>query len=140
MTTIPVSALFAGVRMMAGATASSHDLICLCKLPPASCQLPGIYMVVLAFCSCPCGCHQKEKTCKCCAACLPLSPGNSSPFTTWQACACAQVSAFYTSADPPRNLVRFCFCKTDEKLQSACQRLRQYFGQGPHQALANGAA
>ena len=43
-----------------------------------------------------------------------------------------QVSAFYMSKDPPRNLVRFCFCKTDEKLQNASKRLHQYFSKTVH--------
>ena len=33
------------------------------------------------------------------------------------------VSAFYEK-DPPRNLVRFCFCKRDETLDAAAERLR----------------
>ena len=37
------------------------------------------------------------------------------------------VSAFYQSPDPPRYLVRFVFCKTDEKLQKACDLLEAYF-------------
>lgn len=32
------------------------------------------------------------------------------------------------SADPPRTLVRFCFCKTDDKLRSACDALENFFG------------
>jgi len=38
-----------------------------------------------------------------------------------------QVSAFYVSPDPPRYLVRFCFCKADEKLHKACDLLEKYF-------------
>ncbi|KAK9832533.1 hypothetical protein WJX81_006591 [Elliptochloris bilobata] len=38
------------------------------------------------------------------------------------------VSAFYISADPPRTLVRFCFCKTDDKLRQACDALESFFG------------
>ncbi len=38
-----------------------------------------------------------------------------------------QVSAFYVSPDPPRYLVRFCFCKADEKLHKACDLLQKYF-------------
>ena len=38
-----------------------------------------------------------------------------------------QVSAFYVSPDPPRYLVRFCFCKADEKLHKACNLLEKYF-------------
>ncbi|KAL3157538.1 hypothetical protein ABBQ32_011995 [Trebouxia sp. C0010 RCD-2024] len=37
------------------------------------------------------------------------------------------VSAFYVSANPPKYLVRFCFCKTDDKLASACDLLEKYF-------------
>ncbi|KAL0036368.1 hypothetical protein WJX77_004690 [Trebouxia sp. C0004] len=37
------------------------------------------------------------------------------------------VSAFYVSPDPPRYLVRFCFCKADEKLHKACDLLEKYF-------------
>lgn len=37
------------------------------------------------------------------------------------------VSAFYASPDPPRYLVRFVFCKTDDKLQKACDLLEAYF-------------
>ncbi|KAA6425183.1 MAG: transaminase [Trebouxia sp. A1-2] len=37
------------------------------------------------------------------------------------------VSAFYVSPDPPRYLVRFCFCKADEKLHKACNLLENYF-------------
>lgn len=44
------------------------------------------------------------------------------------------VSAFYADrATAPRTLVRFVFCKTDEKLQTACDKLRRYFA-----AQANG--
>lgn len=36
-------------------------------------------------------------------------------------------SAFYAdNATAPRSLVRFVFCKTDEKLQAACDKLRTY--------------
>ena len=38
-----------------------------------------------------------------------------------------QVSAFYVSPDPPKYLVRFCFCKTDDKLTRACDLLEEYF-------------
>ena len=38
-----------------------------------------------------------------------------------------QVSAFYVSSDPPKYLVRFCFCKTDDKLTKACDLLEEYF-------------
>lgn len=41
--------------------------------------------------------------------------------------ACIPVSAFY-EADPPRSLVRFCFCKTDEVLNEAVRRLTGHFG------------
>ena len=48
-----------------------------------------------------------------------------------------QVSAFYVSANPPRSLVRFCFCKTDDKLQRACDALEEFFGK--KRQLENGA-
>jgi len=39
------------------------------------------------------------------------------------------VSAFYADrSEAPRTLVRFVFCKTDAKLQAACDALRAYFG------------
>jgi aspartate/methionine/tyrosine aminotransferase len=39
------------------------------------------------------------------------------------------VSAFYEDANAaPRTLIRFVFCKTDEKLSQACDRLEDYFG------------
>lgn len=39
------------------------------------------------------------------------------------------VSAFYSDrSEAPRTLVRFVFCKTDAKLQAACDALRAYFG------------
>lgn len=38
------------------------------------------------------------------------------------------VSAFYADrSEAPRTLVRFVFCKTDAKLQAACDALRAYF-------------
>lgn len=37
------------------------------------------------------------------------------------------VSAFYVSDAPPRNLIRFCFCKNDAKLEDAGQKLAKYF-------------
>jgi N-succinyldiaminopimelate aminotransferase len=43
--------------------------------------------------------------------------------------ACIPVSAFF-ERDPPRNLVRFCFCKTDETLNEATRRLIRHFGRG----------
>lgn len=40
------------------------------------------------------------------------------------------VSAFYADrASAPRTLVRFVFCKTDQKLHTACDKLRRYLGQ-----------
>lgn len=39
-----------------------------------------------------------------------------------------QVSAFYNSKEKPQHLVRFCFCKNDEKLQKAVALLEKYFG------------
>lgn len=41
-----------------------------------------------------------------------------------------QVSAFYAGSNPPTHLVRFCFCKTDEKLSKAADLLEAYFGKG----------
>lgn len=39
------------------------------------------------------------------------------------------VSAFYADrAAAPRTLVRFVYCKTDEKLNTACNKLAAYFG------------
>ena len=40
-----------------------------------------------------------------------------------------QVSAFYISKPAPQHLVRFCFCKTDAKLEEAVRRLKAYLGQ-----------
>lgn len=37
-----------------------------------------------------------------------------------------QVSAFYANDAPPTHLVRFCFCKDDQKLVAACDRLQSY--------------
>jgi len=44
--------------------------------------------------------------------------------------AAVPVSAFYhrTTADPPRNYVRFCFAKQDAVLDEAAARLKRYFG------------
>lgn len=36
------------------------------------------------------------------------------------------VSAFYASDRRPHNYVRFCFCKDDDKLEAACERLQKY--------------
>lgn len=39
------------------------------------------------------------------------------------------VSTFYADrASAPRTLVRFVYCKTDEKLQTACDKLQAYLG------------
>lgn len=38
-----------------------------------------------------------------------------------------QVSAFYVSKEKPQHLVRFCFCKSDEKLMKAANQLEEYF-------------
>ncbi|RJF89951.1 aminotransferase [Oleomonas cavernae] len=38
--------------------------------------------------------------------------------------AAVPVSAFYADADPPRHLIRFCFCKRDSVLDAAIERLR----------------
>lgn len=37
-------------------------------------------------------------------------------------------SGFYISEDRPTHLVRFCYCKDDAKLLSACDRLEKYLG------------
>merc|ERR1712130_217760 len=37
------------------------------------------------------------------------------------------VSAFYVSKDKPQHLVRFCFCKDDDKLQRATDQMERYF-------------
>eukprot|EP00884_Botryococcus_braunii_P006738 jgi/Botrbrau1/16065/Bobra.7_2s0036.1 len=37
------------------------------------------------------------------------------------------VSAFYTGEDPPVHMVRFCFCKEDQKLAKAASLLEAYF-------------
>ena len=51
------------------------------------------------------------------------------------------ISAFYDDrAAAPRTLVRFAFCKTDEKLQEAVAKLRAYFGGGGGSAAAAAAA
>ena len=39
-----------------------------------------------------------------------------------------QVSAFYVGDDPPRHLVRLCFCKSRTKLENACNAMATYFG------------
>lgn len=38
-----------------------------------------------------------------------------------------QVSAFYVSKERPQHLVRFCFCKSDEKLRKAADQMQKYF-------------
>jgi aspartate/methionine/tyrosine aminotransferase len=43
------------------------------------------------------------------------------------------VSAFYVSPNPPQYMVRFVFCKTDEKLANACDSLEAYFKQQQQQ-------
>ena len=55
------------------------------------------------------------------------------------------VSSFYVSGSAPRNLIRFCFCKDDQKLDNAGRRLRQYFdapsnGHHHHPAAQEAAA
>ena len=37
------------------------------------------------------------------------------------------MSAFYVSKDKPQHLVRFCFCKDDEKLEKAADQMELYF-------------
>lgn len=41
-------------------------------------------------------------------------------------------SGFYVAPDPPRTLVRFAFCKSDDKLHSALKRLESYFSSLQH--------
>lgn len=43
------------------------------------------------------------------------------------------LSAFYASDQRPHHLVRFCFCKNDEKLTSACEKLEAYLKQQQQQ-------
>ncbi|MCW0182977.1 MAG: aminotransferase [Zavarzinia sp.] len=38
--------------------------------------------------------------------------------------AAVPVSAFYVQPDPPRHLIRFCFCKTEATIDAATERLR----------------
>jgi hypothetical protein len=40
------------------------------------------------------------------------------------------ISAFYASDQRPHQLVRFCFCKTDEKILAAVERLKSYLAAG----------
>ena len=40
-----------------------------------------------------------------------------------------QVSALYISDDPPKHLVRICFCKSMAKLQKACDLMEAHFKQ-----------
>jgi len=47
--------------------------------------------------------------------------------TTGAAVTVIPVSAFYESKDKPQHLVRFCFCKADEKLQKAANQMDLYF-------------
>ena len=37
------------------------------------------------------------------------------------------VSAFFTPEEPPRDFARFCFCKKDEVLDAALERLLKHF-------------
>lgn len=47
------------------------------------------------------------------------------------------VSAFYEdAATAPRTLVRFVFCKTDAKLEAACDALEEYFSRRRCKAAA----
>lgn len=43
--------------------------------------------------------------------------------------AAVPLSAFYhpTSKNPPKNFVRFCFCKKEQLLKQACENLKHYF-------------
>lgn len=41
-----------------------------------------------------------------------------------------QISGFYVGPNPPRHLVRFAYCKRDEKLHAAVERLEKYLGPG----------
>jgi aspartate/methionine/tyrosine aminotransferase len=43
------------------------------------------------------------------------------------------ISAFYASDSRPHNLVRFCFCKEDAKLDAACEKLAAYIQGGQQQ-------
>lgn len=43
------------------------------------------------------------------------------------------LSAFYASDARPHNLVRFCFCKEDSKLDAACEKLAAYIKAGQQQ-------
>ena len=49
--------------------------------------------------------------------------------TTEAKVAAVPVSAFYAGA-APRHLARFCFCKRDEVLDDAVERLARHFGRG----------
>ena len=40
-----------------------------------------------------------------------------------------QVSALYVSDDPPKHLVRICFCKSMPKLEKACDLMEAHFRQ-----------
>lgn len=51
-----------------------------------------------------------------------------------------QVSGFYVGPDPPRNLVRFAYCKDDAKLHAAVERLTKYLGPGGKGAPATAAS
>ena len=44
-------------------------------------------------------------------------------------CCFRQVSALYVSDDPPKHLVRICYCKSMEKLQKACDLMEAHFRQ-----------
>lgn len=51
---------------------------------------------------------------------------------------CTQISGFYIGENPPKHLVRFAYCKEDEKLHAAVKRLRAYLH--PTDANGNGKA
>lgn len=51
-----------------------------------------------------------------------------------------QVSAFYNSPNPPQHLVRFCFCKSREKLEAACNQMEDYFRKRQNGLQQNGSA
>ena len=41
------------------------------------------------------------------------------------------ISGFYLSEGAPTHLVRFCYCKDDAKLLTACDKLEAYFAKKP---------
>lgn len=53
--------------------------------------------------------------------------------TTEAGVAVIPCSAFYAGDNPPRNMIRFCFCKKDEVLDAAIARLAAALGSDPSQ-------